>query len=150
MPPLFRRKWLDRIPHVLLFLFGLYSIKSGLELSAGRYERFHPPRPPFYGLWSVEGFTRDGRDVPLYTEPDRWRLVTFQTPGSFGVEEMAGSWKTYEVDLDMKKKRMTLGQPQGAFSFRQPEKDVLILDGELEGRRLRAKLRKAPLIRRTT
>lgn len=150
VPPLFRRRWLDRIPHVLLFLFGLYSIKSGLEISAERYERFHPPRPPFYGLWSVEGFARDGRDVPLYTEPDRWRLVTFQTPGSLRVEEMAGSWKTYELDLDIEKKRMTLGPPRGAFSFHRPEKDVLILDGELEGRRVRAKLRKAPLLRGTT
>ena len=39
---------------------------------------------------------------------------------------------------------------QATFSFRQPEKDVLVLDGQLEGRRVRAKLRKVPLIRRTT
>ncbi len=148
--PLFQRKWLDRVPHILLLLFGLYSIKSGLELSAERYERFNPPRPPLYGLWSVEGFARDGKDVPLYTEPDRWRLVTFPRTGSLRVEQMAGSWKTYELDLDMKKKRMTLGPSQSTFSFHQPEKDVLVLDGQLEGRRIRAKLRKMPLIRRTT
>src|SRR5262249_11361005 len=34
VPPLFQRKGLDRVPHVLLFLFGLYAIQSGLELSA--------------------------------------------------------------------------------------------------------------------
>ena len=150
VPPLFQRKWLDRIPHVLLFLFGLYAIKSGFEFSAERYERFHPPRPPFYGMWSVEDFTRDGKDVPLYTEPDRWRLVTFHTPGSLRVEQMAGAWKRYELVLDMEKKRMTLGPSQELFSFHQPEKDVLVLDGQLEGRRMRAKLRKVPLIRRTT
>ncbi len=148
--PLFRRKWLDRIPHVLLFLFGLYSIKSGLELSAERYESFHPPRPPLYGLWSVEGFARDGKDVPLYTEPDRWRLVMFLQPGSLRVEQMAGSWKTFDLDLDMEKKRMMLEPSKATFSFHQPEKDVLVLDGQLEGRRMRAKLRKVPLIRRTT
>lgn len=150
VPPLFRRKWLDRVPHVLLFLIGLYSIKSGLELASERYERFHPPRPPFYGLWSVEGFARDGKEVPLYTEPDRWRLVTFQNPGSLRVEQMAGSWKRYEIVLDLEKKKMTLGPSQDLFSFHQPEKDVLVLDGQLEGRRMRAKLRKVPLIRRTT
>ena len=147
--PLFRRKWLDRIPHILLFLFGLYSIKSGLELAAERYKQMHPPRPPLYGLWSVEEFARDGKDVPLYTEPDRWRLVMFLSPGSLRIERMAGSWKNHELDLDMETKRMTLGPSQGTFSFDQPEKDVLILDGQLEGHRLRAKLRKAPLIRRT-
>ena len=150
LPPLFQRKWLDRAPHILLFLAGLYSIRSGLELAAGRYERSHPPRPPFYGLWSVEGFARDGKEVPLYTEPDRWRLVIIQRPGSLGVEQMAGAWKTYKLDLDMDKKRMTLGKSEATFSFHQPEKDVLILDGQLDGRRMRAKLRKVPLLRRTT
>lgn len=150
VPPLFQRKWLDLAPHVLLFLIGLYSIKSGLEVAAERYERFHSPRPPLYGLWSVEGFSRDGKDVPLYTEPDRWRLVMFHRPGSLRVEQMAGSWKTYELNLDVEKKTMTLGPSQATFSFHQPEKDVLVLDGRLEGRRLRAKLRKVPLLRRTT
>jgi uncharacterized membrane protein YphA (DoxX/SURF4 family) len=150
VPPLFQRKWLDRVPHLLLLLIGLYSIKSGLATAGERYERFHPPRPPLYGLWSVEDFVRDGKDVPLYTEPDRWRLVMFPTPGSLRVERMAGSWKTYELGLDMEKKRMTLGPSQAAFSFHRPEKDVLLLDGQLDGRRVRAKLRKVPLLRRTT
>ena len=149
VPPLFQRKWLDRIPHILLFLAGLTMIKSGLELSAERYEEFHPPRPPLYGLWSVEGFARDGKEVPLYTEPDRWRLVRIQRPGSLAVERMAGSWKTYKLALDIQKKTMTLGPSQGTFSFHQPERDVLVLDGQLEGHRLRARLRMAPLLRRT-
>ncbi|HWN42076.1 MAG TPA: hypothetical protein VNW71_07615 [Thermoanaerobaculia bacterium] len=150
VPPLFRRRWLDRIPHVLLFLFGLYSIRSGLELASERYKRMNPPRPPLYGVWSVEGFERDGKEVPLHTEPDRWNLVMFLTPGSLRVEPMAGEWKTYELGLDMEKKTMKLGEPPSAFSFRQPEKDVIVLDGQFEGRRVRAKLRKMPLIRRTT
>jgi uncharacterized membrane protein YphA (DoxX/SURF4 family) len=148
--PLFRRKWLDRIPHVLLFVFGLYSIQSGLKLAAERYERINPPRPALYGIWAVEDFARDGRDVPLYSEPDRWRLVLFHTPGSLRIEPMAGGWKTYELGLDLERKTMRLGPSASTFSFQQPEKNVLILDGQMEGRRVRAKLRKMPLIRRTT
>ena len=150
IPPLFRNRWVNAVPHVLLLLFGLYTIKSGLELSAQRYEVFHPPRPPLYGLWSVESFARDGREVPFHTEPDRWRLVLFERPGSFRVEQMAGAWKTWPLGLDMEKKTMTLGPSAASLSFRQPERDVLLLDGVLEGRRVRAKLRKLPLIRRTT
>jgi hypothetical protein len=63
---------------------------------------------------------------------------------------MAGSRKTYGLDLDLDKKRMALAPSQGIFSFHQPEKDVLVLDGQLEGRRLQAKLRRVPLLRRTT
>jgi uncharacterized membrane protein YphA (DoxX/SURF4 family) len=147
--PLFRN-WLNAVPHVLLLLIGLVWIKSGLELGAERYARMNPPRPPLYGVWSVEGFARDGKEVPLHTEPDRWRLVMFHSPGSLRVTQMAGSAKAYELSLDMERKTMTLGASASAFSFQQPEKDVLILDGVLEGRRVRAKLRKMPLIRRTT
>lgn len=150
VPPLFRRKWLDRLPHVLLFVFGLYSIHSGLKWAAERYEKSNPPRPPLYGVWMVEGFVRDGKDVPLYTEPDRWRLVQFHTPGSLRIGQMAGAWKTYDLGLDMERKTMRLGPSASAFTFQQPEKDVLILDGQVEGHRIRAKLRKMPLIRRTT
>jgi hypothetical protein len=151
IPPFFRNRWLNAVPHVLLLLLGLSSIRSGFELAFERSKRMNPPRPPLYGVWSVEGFARDGREVPLHTEPDRWRLATFLKPGSLRVEEMAGTMKVYPLGLDMEKRTMKLGEPPAsAFSFRQPEKDVLLLDGVLEGRRVRAKLRKMPLIRRTT
>jgi len=137
IPPLFRNRWLSAAPHVLLLLLGLSWVKSGLELGRQRYDAMNPPRPPNYGVWTVEAFARDGKDVPLYTEPDRWHLVTFQMPGSIRVTEMAGSVKAYQLDAL-------------APSLHQPEKDVLIFDGQVEGRRVRAKLRKMPLIRRTT
>lgn len=148
--PLFRNRWLDAVPHVLLLVYGLLAVKSGLEWSAQRYEMMNPPRPPLYGVWSVEGFERDGREVPLHAEPDRWRLVMFRTPGSLQVEQMAGTRKQYPLGLDMEKRTMTLGPSAASLSFRQPERDVLVLEGRLEGRRVRAKLRKMPLIRRTT
>ena len=136
IPPLFRNRWLNAVPHVLLLLLGLSWVKSGLELGRQRYDAMNPPRPPHYGVWTVEAFARDGKEVPLYTEPDRWQLVTFHTPGSIRVTEMVGSLKVYQLDAF-------------ALSFHRPEKDVLVLDGQVEGRRVRAKLRKMPLIRRT-
>ena len=62
--------------------------EHGLDNAAERYKRFHPPRPPLYGLWSVEGFAVDGKDVPLFTDPDRWRLVMFAQAGTVRVEEI--------------------------------------------------------------
>jgi uncharacterized membrane protein YphA (DoxX/SURF4 family) len=149
IPPLFRNRWLNAVPHVLLLLLGLSWVKAGLELGRQRYDAMNPPRPPLYGVWSVEGFERDGREVPLHTEPDRWRLATFREPGSLRVQEMAGTMKAYPLGVDMEKKTIKLGEPPSSFSFRQPEDDVLVLDGQLEGHRVRAKLRKMPLIRRT-
>ncbi len=134
--PLFKNRWINLIPHAYLLVMGLYAIHGGLNRAAMQYERFHPPRPPLYGLWSVESFARDGKEVPPFTEPDRWQLVLFEKPGALSVG-MAGSMKNYQLELV-------------SFSFARPEKDVIVLDGHFEGRRVRAKLRKMPLIRRTT
>lgn len=62
----------------------------------------------------------------MATDPDRWRWVVFKDPGAIDVELMIGSRKRF---------------PKTAFSFAQPEPGVLIL----EGRRLRAKLRRMQL-----
>jgi hypothetical protein len=58
--------------------------------------------------------------------------------------------KNYQLELDPARKTMKLSPIQATFSFARPEKDVIVLDGQIEGRRVRAKLRKMPLIRRTT
>jgi hypothetical protein len=132
--PLFPNKWLDRALHVLVLVGCLRMVGPALEFANSQYERAHKPRPPLYGYWSVEEFALDGRDVPMFTDPDRWRWVSFLSPGSFGVELMIGSAKSYELD-------------QATLSFDRPEPGVLILDGHLDGHHTRATLRRMPLIR---
>ena len=139
--------WLDRSLQVLVVLFGLYRIGTGLQEARERYAKFYPPRPPLYGVWSVDELVVDGKDVPLFTDPQRWRWVTFQEPGSLSVELMIGSTRKYSLALDVKGRRMVLGKDgQSAFSFQEPKPAVLILEGQLDGHRTRARLSKMPLI----
>jgi uncharacterized membrane protein YphA (DoxX/SURF4 family) len=146
-PPLSAHRWLNRSLQVLVLLLGLYTIGTSLQTARAQYVKMHPPRPLLYGVWSVEEFVVDGRDVPLFTDPQRWRSVTFSRPGKLWVELQIGSSQGYALDLDMKNRTMVLGQEgQSAFSFKQPAADVLILDGRLEGHRTQAKLRKMALI----
>jgi hypothetical protein len=119
-----------RTPQLALLLLG-FAVIAWSSVSAGqRYKELYPPKPPFYGAWSVEEVAIDGREVPMATDPDRWRWVIFKDPGAIDVELMIGSRKRYE---------------KAAFSFAQPEDGVLIVQGPLEGRRLRAKLRRMQL-----
>jgi uncharacterized membrane protein YphA (DoxX/SURF4 family) len=150
--PLFARKWLNRAPQVLLLLFGLYRIGTSVHEAQERYKKFHPPRPPLYGAWSVEEFAVDGKDVPLFTDPQRWRWVVFQNPGALTVELMIGERKNYSLHLDMKNRRMRLEDKaqkapngQADFSFAAPQRDVLTLDGQLNGHPTHATLRRMPL-----
>jgi hypothetical protein len=168
-PPLFANRWLDRAPHVLLFLFGVYAIGTDFAAAYKRYKPFHPPRPPLYGVWSVEEFSLDGKVVPLAMDPQRWRWVTFQSPGVLSVELMIGKSASYAIDLDTRAKRMVLartrvdpqrgvvkdaaGRPvkepgwRAELAYAEPTKDDLVLDGVVDGHRLHAKLSKMAQLR---
>lgn len=150
MPPLSRRKGLDRGLQAFVLLFGLYAIFVNARAAHERYGKFHPPRPPLYGVWNVEAFNVGGREVPLFTDPDRWRTLTFQTPGRAAIELMIGSRRYCALELDLKGKTMRLRGRQtageAAFSFQEPEPGVLLLNGLVDGRPARLRLRKMALI----
>ncbi|HEV7519205.1 MAG TPA: hypothetical protein VGR07_23190 [Thermoanaerobaculia bacterium] len=159
VPPLFVRPGRNRIPQLLLLLLGLYAIGTTWTETRARYRQFHPPRPPFYGAWSVEEFAVDGKEVPLFTDPERWRWVMFQQPRALTVELMIGARRGYSLALDRQDRRMKLGPPRpvaGAppavpgppaeFSFTTPESDLLILEGRMAGHPTHAKLRRMPLL----
>ncbi len=168
-PPLFANRRLDRVPHILLFLFGVYAIGMSFTNAYQRYQKFHPPRPPFYGVWSVNEFSLDGKVIPPKTDPKSWRWVTFQSPGVLMVEEMIGAEEHFALDLDLKGKRMGLARTrwspetgvvkdaarkpvkepgwQAELTFTQPTPDDLVLDGMVDGHHLHAKTRKVVQLR---
>ena len=143
--PLFQRKWLDRLPHALLLLAGLYTIATNIPRTWERYKQRYPERPPMYGVWSVEEFSINGKDVPLYTDPKRWRWVYFQKPGAMFVEHMVGSRESFPLAWNMSDKTMRLDQTIFSFDDRQPEE--LVLKGQLNGRGVHARLVKLALLR---
>ena len=168
-PPLSANRWLNRVPHILLFLFGVYATARSFTTAYQRYQTFHPPPPPLYGVWAVDEFSLDGRVIPPKTDPKSWRWVTFQSPGVLTVEEMIGSYQRYALDLDPKGKRMGLartrwnpetgvvkdaaGKPvkepgwRAELTFTQPTPDDLVLDGTVDGHHLHAKTRKVVQLR---
>jgi hypothetical protein len=167
-PPLFARRWLDRTAQIFLVLLGLYSIVLGVVEGIERYKRQNPPRPPLYGVWSVEEAAVDGVAVPPSVDPEGWRWVLFDKPGSMTVELARGSRRSHALHLDAAAKRLALeryqrsaegkpvldaaGNPRkepgwtADLSFAEPEAGVLVLDGTLEGHRKRMKLRKMTLL----
>ncbi len=161
--PVFSRRWLAWAPHAVVLLFGLWSVHASFQQAGRMYREHHPPKPPLYGFWSVEELAVDGKTVPTVTVPDRWRWVQVSAPGSFNVQLVDGSWVRYTLDVDRERKTLRLwrskrdargtvlrnvqGTPQAELSFRGPDPDLLLLEGELDGRPMRARLRKVPLLR---
>lgn len=151
-PPLAERKWLDRLPQLLLLVVGLSMIGVNTADALKRHQKLYPPKPPLYGLWSVDRFVIDGAEVPLFTDAKRWRYVLFQRPGSLSVEHMIGSRQGYTLDLNRDAKTLRLSEGpavRAAFSFVEPQPDALVLDGQLEGRQAHLELSKAALSARS-
>jgi hypothetical protein len=133
VPPATNR-WPDR----LLLLLGVGVIAWGAAVAVPRLGQLHPPKPPLYGAWGVEELTVDGEES---ADPRGWRWAVFQDPGALDVELRIGSRKRYALDLDMTGKTLTLDR-RARFTFQEPEEGVLVLDGRLDGRRTRVKLRR--------
>jgi hypothetical protein len=126
-----------RPDRVLLFL-GLGVIAWGAAVAVPRFGQLHPPKPPFYGAWTVEELSVDDKES---ADPRRWRRVVFEDPGALDVELQIGSRKRYALDVDMPGKTLTLDR-RARFTFQEPEEGVLVLEGQLDGRHTRAKLRR--------
>jgi hypothetical protein len=130
-------RWPDR----LLLLLGVGVLAWGAAVAVPRLRQLHPPKPPLYGAWDVEELTVDGAET---NDPRQWRWAVFQEPRALDVFLRIGSRQRYALDLDRAAKTMMLGR-QARFTFQEPEDGVLVLDGQLDGRRTHAKLRRVLL-----
>ena len=128
-------------PDRLLLFLGMGVVVVGAAVALPRLVRLHPPEPPFYGAWNVEELIVDGEPS---ADPRRWRRVVFQDPGALDVELAIGSWKRYALGLDLSRKALILDR-QARFTFQEPGEGVLVLEGRLDGRSTRAKLRRMRL-----
>ncbi len=106
------------------------------------------PKPPLYGIWTVQEFTRDGQLLaPLLTDENRWQRIVFDYPGIMEYQRMDGTLVPAALQVDTHAHRLELQtapapvtlrpvRPQqqpisvGAFTFEQTSPDRLRLEGE--------------------
>ena len=132
-----------RILLVGYFLFG--TVKEGWT----DYQEYvvHPPKAPIYGLYDVETFSRNGRDVPpLVTEAARWRRVIIQSPAAFAVRMMDDSVRRYNSEYNPAKNSVTVSTDQdkgkSAFTYSRSDAEHVLLEGTLVNDALVIKLKR--------
>jgi len=148
--PLFERRWLHRgaliLRTVFVLAFAAWSLYGAYD-GRKNYDLVTGPRPPLYGIWNVEDLEVDGRPQPPGTpDPAQWRRVVFGYPGTFAVQLGNDSRQRYLLKLDAAKKTLGLKKRddpewQTTISYRQPGPGLLLLEGPLDGHKLRVKLR---------
>jgi len=103
------------------------------------------PKPPLYGIWTVERMTIDGVErAPLVTDYDRWRRVIVQRANAMIFWRMDDSNFTLTTALDQTAQSLALKRGEaaaGALAFKQPAPDQLILDGTVDGHALHMETR---------
>ena len=135
-----RVKWLAITAQVV---FGAYLVGTALYGSAQRWKGPFgggAPRPPLYGIWVIDKMTINGIErAPLVTDYERWRRVVIQNPNGVTFWRMDDTPLTYQGKIDLDAKAITLTPTPNSkivLAVQQPAKDRLILDGDLDGRKL--------------
>jgi hypothetical protein len=106
---------------------------------------------PVYGIYGVDGFVRNGVDVPpLATDASRWRKLVLQTPTGVVVELMNERSAFYPARYDSGNHILVLLDPSrksevGRFSYLQPDQQHLVLDGVLANHPLSIRLSRMDL-----
>jgi hypothetical protein len=148
--PLFQRRALHlgslALRTVFIAGFAVMSLFGAWQATKTRGSR--APKAPFYGIWNVEELEVDGQvRPPLITDGERWRRVVFDRPGTLAVLSMTDSRERLLMDLDAVKKTMTLSKAddpawKAILSYEQPGPVDLSLAGTVNGRKVRARLRR--------
>ena len=95
---------------------------------------------PFYGLYDVESFTRNGREVPpLTTDATRWRKLIVEFPANITVKMMNDSVRGFPAEYDPNKNVVKLNQ--SPFVWSHPDADHLVLEGKLGSDDLKVRLK---------
>lgn len=133
-----------------LFYSGASSVLAGYRMRGP-----DAPKPPFYGIWTIEALTVDGEPQPLVvTETERWRRMVIQFASAVSFQRMDDTFVSYRAAVDAAAGTLALlkagaggagsvGPPAefARFTIEQPAPDALILDGEMDGRKTRLELR---------
>ena len=101
--PLFKARWMR---FAALGFQGIFVGFFLIQTAYGAYSRYRSQtaasaHPALYGLYEVEGFERNGREVPpLATDSTRWRKVAIEFPTFVQVKMMDDSVRGFGAEYD--------------------------------------------------
>jgi hypothetical protein len=141
----------NRVARVAQVVFGIYLIGMFTWVATrSYYAEGGPgvPRSPLYGIWNVEEMSVDGDTRPpvLNDYDRRWRRAIFDTPAVVVFQRTDDSFAHYVASIDTSTRDIALTKRNGgnwraSFTFDRPSADRLVLDGTMDGYKLRLRLR---------
>jgi hypothetical protein len=151
-PALFRSNRANRLAVVAQLVVGLYLLATYGYINWTYWHAAgdRSPRSALYGIWDVEELSIDGQlRSPVLNDYDRrWRRAIFDVPSNMAFQRFDDSFARYGVSINPYSKTIALTKGgsknwKATFAFERPASDRLILDGEMDGHKIRARLQLA-------
>jgi hypothetical protein len=155
-PRLADRAITQRVLVAAQIVLGAFLVFTGItgSVEASRQFGAAATKPPLYGIWTVTVMTLNGEvRPPLTTDVDRWRRVVISNATTVSFQHMDDTFETYRAKTDTASHSLTFPEPgvggrpdqnavkhAGRFSYEQSSPDHLILDGTIDGKRIRMEL----------
>lgn len=148
-PPLFATPRANRIALAVQIFIGVWLMGMNAYGSWSGWHQYGGGRAKsaLYGIWDVEQMTVDGQvRSPLLTDYGRWRRVVFDFPTASSFQRMDDSFARFGAKIDPDTSALVLTKPddknwKSNFTFQRPTPDQLILDGQMDGHKVRMQLR---------
>jgi uncharacterized membrane protein YphA (DoxX/SURF4 family) len=144
--PMFEKRWM-RIGAVsiqVLFI-GFFRRQIARRFYwSSRDAVLCPVRPRIYGLYQVERFTQNGKEVPpLLTDTGRWKMVLAQNPTLLQIRMMDDSLRGFaSVYRSAENTVILTAGEKGVFTYSRPDAEHVTMTGTLGGVPLVVSLRR--------
>jgi hypothetical protein len=152
---LFRTPRANRRAMIAQILFGIYlaSVFTRLAIVSWRSpDGGGSPKSALYGIWDVDRLSVDDElRPPILNDYDlRWRRVIFDAPDRLVFQRTDDSFAHYGAVLDVGRHILALTKGnskawKASFTLQQPKPEQVILDGEMDGRRVHLEIQLVPL-----
>src|SRR5262245_38763653 len=144
-PPLFRGRRGNIAATALQIVFGAYIVGVGFYGSWQGWMQYGggAPKSALYGIWNVEEMSVDGViRAPLVNDYGRWRRLVFQLPAVMDFQRMDSTLARHGAAIDTNAKTLVLTKPNdkswnAIFSYQQPDPTRLVLEGRMDGHKVR-------------
>ena len=105
-------------------------------------------RSPLRGIWRVDEVQVNGvTRPPLITDATRWRRLIFDFPQGMSIQFMSDRRQRYSISLTAEQftlRKRDKPDYAASFEYKRPDPNTLIVDGIIDGERIRAVAHREP------
>ncbi len=147
-PRLFGTRRANAIAAVCQIVIGMWILGMNIHGSWEGWKTYGGGRTKsaLYGIWNVDQLSIDGQiRSPLLNDYGRWRRVIFDFPTSVSFQRMDDTLASYSAAIDAAQNTLSLTKGsdktwKANFKFQRPAPDQLIVDGDMDGRKVHMQL----------